>query len=99
MSLTCQHLKESLLKQRSDPLDVSIKLAQLQLSGSNQPPEPVLDDKGGGVNLIIYSGGSFYIVLPWPYNNQSNQYKTFIRSGRLSMEPCSHLKSLSSSQL
>ena len=57
------HLKESLLVQFSDPLDVSIKLAALQLSGCNQPSEPVLDDKGGGVNLIIYSGGSFYIVL------------------------------------
>ena len=39
VALICQHLKESLLVQFSDPLDVSTKLAPLQLSGRNQPPE------------------------------------------------------------
>ena len=39
VALICQHLKESLLVQFSDPLDVSRKLAPLQLSGHNQPPE------------------------------------------------------------
>ena len=47
VSLTCQHLKESLLVWISDPVDVSIKLAPIQLSGCNQPSEPVLGDKGG----------------------------------------------------